>query len=120
MATIVAGANFGDCIHYVHAIGYLGEYRVAPTLRSFAAKIQERIIGVVNEELRSGRVWIAGARHSQRATIILQAVVGFIFYRRTFVGLIFHVGRDTATLDHEIWYHAVKNSIHEIPFIDIS
>ncbi len=120
MAAIVAGADFGDSIHYVHAIGYLAEYRIAPTLRSFAAKIQKRIIGVVNEELRRGRMWIAGACHSQRASIILQAVVGFVLYRRTFVGFIFHVGRDTATLDHEIWYHAVENSIDEVPVIDIS
>src|SRR3972149_2605120 len=59
------------------------------------------------------------ARHRERAAFILQAIVRFVLDRRA-SGLLLHVLRKAATLDHEAGNHTMKNQPIKESVIDIA
>jgi hypothetical protein len=70
--------------------------------------IQKRVIGNVDEELRSGRMWIAGTRHGEESASVLQAIGRFVLDRG--LGLFLPpLGCVSSPLDHEPIDHAVEN-----------
>ena len=50
---------------------------------------------------------ISGTGHGNRAPVIFNTFIGFIFNRRLGVFTL-HIRRKTAPLNHKIWNHPVK------------
>lgn len=65
-AAAASGDRF-DFVDHVHTLNDLCEYAVAPTLQAFAGKVQEVVIGDVDEELRGGGVGRLSTGHRQGA-----------------------------------------------------
>src|SRR5471032_211566 len=70
-----AGAHARNRVDYIEALGDAAEHRVAVLALRM---IEEGIVGQVYEELRGCTVDVIGARHRQRAALVLQAVSGFV------------------------------------------
>ena len=62
----------------------------------------------IDEELRGGRVGVAGAGHGHGVFVVLQAVAGLQRNRRT-CGFLLQVGGEATALDHEAVDHAVEH-----------
>ena len=81
--------------------------------------VKEVVVFHIDEELRSGRVGVAGARHGNGVAVIGQAIVGFVF--QLFTGLFFfHACRHATALHHKAWNDTVKNSFVVMPAFHIS
>ena len=115
-AALAAGLNRRDLIDDVHALGHLGEHRVA----EIAARVVEKIIVLqIHKKLRRGAVDVVGARHRQGAALVLQAVIGLVLDRR--LGLLLrHVFREPAALDDKARHDAVKNGAIEESVVDVA
>jgi hypothetical protein len=81
--------------------------------------IEKIVVLQVDEELRGCAVDVIGARHRQRAALVLQAIVGLVFDRRLGF-LLSHVLREAAALDDEPRNDAVKNGAIEKSIIDVA
>src|SRR5690606_7132009 len=90
-----------DLVYDFSAFNDFTEDSVAPTIGGRGSEVQEVIVGDVDEELCGSRVWVAGARHGQRVAVVLQAVIGFVL-NGSLGGFLFHVGIETAALNHEV------------------
>src|SRR5471030_355036 len=100
MWAAVAGRHTLDFFYHVESVGHFGKYTVAPTVSAFRAEVKEIIVNQIDEKLCSSGMRIVGAGHRQGTTGIFQAIIGFIFYRRT--GLFLrHARLKTAALDHK-------------------
>jgi hypothetical protein len=110
METLRAGLDLADLLDHVHAFDDLAEHRVAPALRRRRRVVQEVVVVHVDEELRGRRMRVVGARHRDRAVLVLQTVVRFVGDR---LGrrLLLHAGFEAAALDHEAVDHAVKHRV---------
>jgi len=112
---LVAGLDRGNLVHDVHALGHAPEHRVA---RAAAARVEERVIDEVDEKLRRRAVRVVGAGHRQRAAPVLEPVVRLVADRRT-RGLLLHVGRQAAALDHEARDHPVEDRAVEMAGVHV-
>src|SRR4029079_9673717 len=87
-AGLCAGLDRGNRIHDFHARIDAPEHGVAVVARLV---VEEVVVDQVDEELRGGAVDVVGARHRQRAALVLEAVGGLVLDR--FVALlVLHVG----------------------------
>src|SRR5258708_26193367 len=78
-AALAPGFHRCNLVDDIHAVGYAREHGVA----EIAARVIEKIVVLqVDEELRSCAVDVVGARHRQRAALVLQAVVRLVIDRR--------------------------------------
>src|SRR5207237_2608894 len=80
---------------------------------------EEGVVCEVHEELRGGAVDVAGAGHGQAAAGVLQPVAGLVADRcaRLLAG---EVRRQSAALDDEARYDAVKDGAVEMAVIDVA
>ena len=62
---------------------------------------------------------VGRACHCQRATIVLQAVGGFVFDRCPTARLVAHVGGNAAALNHEVGDDAMKSGVDVVAVIDV-
>jgi hypothetical protein len=115
---LVAGAHGADLVDHVHAFDDLAEDTVAPALAGRRAEVQEVVIDGVDEELGGRRVRIAGARHRDRAALVLQAVGRLVLDRLAGV-LLVHARLEAAALDHEVADHAVEDGVVVMPGLDV-
>ena len=115
--TLVAGGHALNALHGFHAFHHLAEHRVAPTVRG-AGLVQEVVVGHVDEELGTGGVRVRGAGHGHGAGLVGEAVAGFVLDRGAGRFLL-HVRGETATLDHEVTDHPVKNGAVIMPVPDV-
>src|SRR5512146_3189706 len=67
-----AGLYLGDGIDHFLAFDYLAEHAVAPAV--LTGIVEEAVVLHVDEELCSGGMRIAGARHGDGVGVILQAI----------------------------------------------
>src|SRR5678815_4550950 len=95
VAGTIRGRDLGDLVDDVHAGGDLAEYRV--TVVGRPTVIEEVIVDQVHEELRSGAVHHVGARHRERAALVLEAIGGLVLDRRLGL-LLLHAGLEAAAL----------------------
>ncbi len=102
------GTHGADFVDYIHARTDFAEHGITPALGGFIAKIEKVVIDRIDEKLCAGRVRIRGACHGDAAADIFQAVVGFVF-DGGLGAFLRHVGRKTATLDHEILDDAMED-----------
>ncbi len=72
-----------------------------------ARMVEEVIVFDVDEKLSSRTVWVHGAGHSESVAVVLQAIVCFIL-NWVVDFLLFHIGRETTALDHEVVDDSVK------------
>ena len=115
-AALAPGFDRGDLVDHVHAFGDAREHRVA----EIAARVIEKIVVLqVDEELRGGAVDVVGARHGQRAALVLQAVVRLVLDGRLGF-LLRHVLGEAAALDDEARNDAVKNRAVEESIVDVA
>src|SRR5690606_24575779 len=85
------------------------KYTVAPAGSIFTAVVEEAVIFYVDKKLGCSAVWIIGARHSQGASQVLQAIVGFVLNGGASFFLLEIFSKATA-LNHKTINHTVKNS----------
>src|SRR5262245_16955793 len=104
VAALVAGLDRGNRIHDFHARIDAPEHGVTVVARLV---VEEVVVDQVDEELRGGAVDVVGARHRQRAALVLEAVGGFVLDRLV-AFLVLHVRGQAAALDHEARDHAVE------------
>src|SRR6218665_786134 len=72
--------------------------------------VQKAVVDEGDEELRSGRMRVAGAGNGNGVAGVLQAVVGLVVYRR--IGALgLHARLETAALHHEAVNHPVKEGV---------
>ena len=103
------GGHVGDFIHYLHAFGDLAENRITPAAHVFASVIQKRVVDSVDKELVGGGVGLAGTRHGDGSAFVLQAVIGFVLYRRL-GGAFVVILVKAAALIHKTLDHAMEDS----------
>src|SRR3546814_13316261 len=90
-----------DLVDDIGAFDHLAEYRVAPAAGGGGGEVQEFVIGNVNEKLSRGGVRIAGTRHGDGVFIVIEPVVGFIFYRLVW-RFLFHAWLNPRAIENEI------------------
>src|SRR5688500_6441400 len=95
---LVDGRHAEDLVHHVHAAHHLAEHGVAVAVLSRV--VEEVVVVDVDEELRGRRIGIARPRHGDRPGLVLQPVLRLDRHRRA-GGLLGHVRRHAAALDHE-------------------
>ena len=61
---------------------------------------------------------VAGARHGDRAALVLEAVGGLVLDRRL-TWLLVHARLEAAALDHEVLDHAVENRVVVVAGLDV-
>ena len=110
------GLDGGDLVDDVHPLGDAPEDGVAEIAR---AVVEEGVVGEVDEELRGGAVDLAGARHGERAALVLQAVLRLVADRRM-RALVAELRIEPAALDDEARHDAVKDRAVEMPLIDVA
>src|SRR5690606_27696906 len=108
MEAAVAGLHALDLVDRFGAFHNLAEHGVAPAVAGGGGVIEEVVVGHVDEELRRRGVRVGRARHGNGVTIVLEAVVSFIFHGLTRL-LLLHASFETPALDHEGVDHAVKD-----------
>lgn len=104
------GLQLGDLVNHIHAVDDLAEHAVAPALHGGGGKVQEGVVGVVDEELRGGGVRVHGTGHGNGAAVVLQAVVGLVLHGLA-GGLFIHADAEAAALDHEAVDDAVEDGV---------
>ena len=110
MPAFATGSHFPDLVNYVQAFGNLAEYAIAPAVATWGFKVEKTVVDHIDKELSCCRVWITGAGHGQRASLIFHSVIRLILNR--FLGrFLIHSGFKSATLNHESFYHPVKNCV---------
>src|SRR5271154_463879 len=113
---LAAGLDRSDLVDDVHSLGDAREDGVAEVA---ARMIEEVVVLQIDEELRGRAVDVIGARHGERAALVLAAIVRLVLDRR--VGLLLvHVFREAAALDDESRNHAMENRAVEESIIDIA
>ena len=93
------------------------EDRVAPAVLC-ALGIEEVVVAQVDEELGARRMRIRGARHRERAGIVLQAVLGLVLHRAA-RGLLLVAALEAAALDHEAVDDAVEDGAVVMAFLHV-
>ncbi len=107
-----------DGVHDLGALHDLAEHGVAPALGGRSGVVQEAVVGHVDEELRGGRVRIAGAGHGHGVVVVLQAVLRLVLDGR--IGaLLVHAGLEAAALDHEAGDHAVEDRVVVVALLHV-
>ena len=110
MVAAVGSLYLGDFLHHFHTRCNFAEHRIAVALRGFVFEVQKLIVGGVDEKLAGSGIGIAGTRHGDGANSVLQAVVGFV--ANGFVGgFLYHVGCESAALNHEAVDDAVEDGV---------
>ena len=110
MVAAVGSLYLGDFLHHFHTRCNFAEHRIAVALRGFVFKVQKRIVGGVDEKLAGSGIRIAGTRHGDGADSVLQSVVGFV--ANGFVGgFLYHIGCESAALNHEAVDDAVEDGV---------
>jgi hypothetical protein len=110
MSSGASGCYLPDLVDHVHAFGNFGEYAITPAVTTRGFEVKKAVVDHIYKELSRCGVRIAGARHSQRAPVVFQAVIRLIFNR--FIGRFLNHSRfKSATLDHEPFYDPVKNRV---------
>ena len=118
MAAAIAGFDAADFVDDLGAGRNLAEYAVTPALGTWRGVIEEIIVGNIDEELRSRRMRVAGARHRHCVTIVLQFVVGPVLDRRA-GGFLFHAGLEASALNHEAVDHAMEDRVVIVAAFDV-
>src|SRR4051794_40926199 len=112
----LAGRNLGDPVHGVYPRGDAPEDGVAA-----AVVVEPRVVRQVDEELRGGRVGVAGADHGDRAALVAQAVARLILDRLP--GGLLHEGPlllgEATPLDHEAGDDPVEDRVVVEAGIDV-
>ncbi len=76
LITVAVGRwHFLDSLHHLHTANHLAEDTIAPAIIGLVAVIQEGIVGGVDEELRRGRMRVAGTCHGNGAKQVAEAAV---------------------------------------------
>src|SRR5690606_18087654 len=81
--------------------------------------VQEAVVGHVDEELRGGRVRVAGAGHGHGVVGVFQTVLGFVRDRCVRV-LLFHAGLKAAALHHAARDRAVEHGAVVVALVHVS
>src|SRR3984957_16639543 len=111
-----AGLDRRDLVDHVHAFGHPRENGVAEV----AARVIEKVVVFqIDEELRGGAVDVVGARHGERAALVLQAVVRLVLDGRL-RALLRHVIGEAAALDDESGNDPVEDRAVEESVVDIA
>src|SRR5882672_12602344 len=110
-----AGRNVADPVDHIHALNDLAEYCIAP---SGFVGVERLIVEEIHVELRVAAMRILGAGHADRASLIRQAVAGFIdhFCGR---GHELVIAVEAAALDDEIGDDAVKSRARIVSLIHV-
>src|ERR1700734_4419843 len=111
-----AGLHRGNLVDDIHAFGHARENGVA----EIASRVIEKIVVLqIHEELRGCAVYVIGARHGERAALVLEAVVRLVLDRRLRL-LLGHVFGEAATLDDEAGNDAVEDCLVEEFVVDVA
>src|SRR5262245_55537788 len=110
MKTLGTGFHAFDRVNHIHSFRYATEDAVTPLLARGAAKIEEIVIRYIDEELCRGGVGLLRTRHGNGATLVFEAVAGFVLDRRLSRFLL-HAWFETPTLNHEAINDPMKNSV---------
>jgi hypothetical protein len=97
----------GDFLDHVEPLRDLAEHGITPVRRGM---VKEAVVNEVDEELRGGRIRIAGARHGDGAGSFFRP---FLASLGSAAGLLLHVGGEAAALDHEARNHAMEQGAVE-------
>src|ERR1700722_15602610 len=115
-AAPAAGLDRRNLVDDVHAVGDAREYGVAEVA---ARVIEEVVVLQIDEELRGRAVDVVGARHGERAALVLDAVVRLVLDGRL-RALLRHVFSEASALDDEAGHDAVKDGAVEEAIVDIA
>src|SRR5687768_16341759 len=116
VALAAAGLDLRDLVDHVDAAHHAAEHGVAEVA---GAMIQEAVVHDIDEELRGRAVQVVRARHRERAALVLEPVVRLVLDRRV-AGLVLHVGRESAALDHESGNHAVEDRAVVVALVHVT
>ena len=104
-----AGGDVLDLVEHIHAVGHLSEHRIPVGGRCGAGIVEKAVVGAgVDEELGCRAVHFIGPGHRQCPVVVFQPV-GRLVLDRGAHRLLLHVGRESATLDHEVLDHPVED-----------
>src|SRR5699024_301582 len=117
--TAVAGGHAFDGLHHIGAFHHFTKHRITPAIGRGGRKVQEVIVGHVDEKLGGGRVRIIGARHGQRVAVVFQTVVGLVGDGLA-RGLLFKILVEAAALDHEVADDAMKQGAVVKAVLDVA
>lgn len=109
MRSASAGGHFFDGVDRLGAIGDFSEYGVPPCVSAWPNKVEESVIRSVDEKLRARGVRIIRTSHGDGVLEVFLLGITFVLY----LGMSFllsHARRKTASLDHEIRNHPMKNN----------
>ena len=81
--------------------------------------VKKVVVCHVNEELGGGGMWVAGAGHSHRVSLVLQTVVGLVF-NRLFHVLLIHCQIKAPALNHEAVNDPMKDGAVEVPVVHVA